>query len=744
MRSLELAREEITSLVRKPIMIAAFVVMMLIPLLYGALYLWAFWDPYSALDRLPVAVVNLDRPAKTDGETVAAGADLVDELIETGTFDWQIVSAETARHGVRSGTYYASLTVPRDFSSLLAQADSDSPARPKLLVSLHESKNMIAAQIEAKVFGEVRKAASASASKSYFDTVFIAFDEVRIGLSDARDGASELAEGLDDAAAGSHRLEAGARKAASGGAELAQGIDALADGSRTLNAGVRKATRGTSAIADGSSELASGTAALAAGAKRTSVGAEDLATGLVSLNSGVTSLAAAADSLARSAAQVDAGVATVDSRLQEAAASARGLSTGATGVPQLLQAIATKYPDMAADPLFQEAATTAGSVASGSETLAGSLGDASDSIGPLSAGVHRVSAGASLLAQGAGKLSSASAQAASGAKSLAGGITSISSGGAGLATGAKALEVGARTAADGMAKLGNGSGLLTSKLAQADKGSSKLASGLSVLRHGTGELNSGLSAAADGSQELAHGLATGADDVPAYSESGRAARASMMSDPVELRESKIGEVATYGTGFAPYFIPLALWVGMLIVFVLLAPIPERAARSGANAAVTAMTGMWPAIVIGLGQSALMYVVLRFGLGLEPVNPPATFGLVFLTSVVFAAVMQWLGAAFGAVGKLIGIVILMLQLTSAAGTFPLETLPSFFRTVSPWLPMTHAVAALRESISGGDIVVMAHQAWLLALFGVAAFTGTVWAARNAHAWSGKRLAPSIEL
>lgn len=744
MRSFELVREEVARLFRKPIMIIAVAVMTVIPLLYGALYLWAFWDPYGALDRIPIALVNLDRAAQADGEPITAGSDLVEQLLEKRVFDWRVVSAEEADRGVREGTYYGSLIIPRDFSSALAKADSDSPSRARLRVVLHESRNMIAAQIEGKVFGEVRKAASTSASKGYFDSVFLGFDEIREGLDDAAEGSEELADGLESAADGSRVLAAGAHQARDGGAELAEGMGKLGAGASTLASGTANAADGARALAAGAATLSGGASSLSSGASRLATGATALAGGLGELERGTTSLSVSAAALADGVGEVDAGITDIGTGLQTASAGAGELRIGASGVTQLLVAIAAKYPDVAADPLLQNATATAAAVASGTATLAESLNGAGAHLTVLASGAHQAAAGSRLLASGAASVSSATAQAHTGAAELALGATQLASGGAEVDAGTARLAAGASEAATGFARLADGSDTLAGKVSEAASGATALAEGLDDLRDGTADLADGLDDARKGSGELAEGVASGADDVPHYTETGRAARAEMMSDPVALDEAKLGKVSTYGTGFAPYFIPLALWVGMLIVFMLLAAVPETAARSGASSPVVAMTGMWPAIIIGLGQSVLLYAVLHFGLGLAPANPLATFGIIVLTAVVYAAIMQWLSAAFGPVGKLMGMVVLMLQLTSAAGTFPLETLPGFFRTISPFMPMTHAVAALRESVSGADAVVMAHEAWILALFGVAAFAGTAFSVRDVGSWSSKRLKPTIEL
>src|SRR5438093_12344894 len=122
MRSPKLAALELRRFRRGRLPRAALVALLVLPLLYGALYLWSFWDPYGRLDRIPVALVNADRGASVKGKPIAAGDDLVDGLHESRTFDWHEVSAAEARRGVADGTYYLSLTVPADFRKHLASS----------------------------------------------------------------------------------------------------------------------------------------------------------------------------------------------------------------------------------------------------------------------------------------------------------------------------------------------------------------------------------------------------------------------------------------------------------------------------------------------------------------------------------------------------------------------------------------------------------------------------------------------
>jgi putative membrane protein len=101
--------------------------MIFIPLLYGALYLWAFWDPTGHLDQLPVALVDADQGSTLDGAALHAGADVSTRLLDSGDLDWHLTDAKDAADGVANGTYYFAVTVPAEFSADIASAGGADP-----------------------------------------------------------------------------------------------------------------------------------------------------------------------------------------------------------------------------------------------------------------------------------------------------------------------------------------------------------------------------------------------------------------------------------------------------------------------------------------------------------------------------------------------------------------------------------------------------------------------------------------
>ncbi len=153
MRSPKLAALELRRFGRGKLPRAALVALLLLPLLYGALYLWSFWDPYGRLDRIPVALVNDDngRP-RPPARRSRRATSITKGLRDSKTFDWHEVSADEAREGVEDGTYYLSLTMPSDFSKRIASSSGDSPETSALQVRTNDANNYIVGQISRTVF----------------------------------------------------------------------------------------------------------------------------------------------------------------------------------------------------------------------------------------------------------------------------------------------------------------------------------------------------------------------------------------------------------------------------------------------------------------------------------------------------------------------------------------------------------------------------------------------------------------
>ncbi len=329
MRVLTLAAIELRRYLRGGFLRRAAVgAILLVPLLYGGTYLWAFWNPDSRLDRLPVALAVDDVPAAVPSGTINAGADVADQLRARKVFDWRLVSASAARSGVADGKYAMGLVIPRDFSSRLASAASGTAQPAVLELRTNDAVNYLATRLGSAVFAEVRAAASARATKAYLDQIFVAVDGQLSGVRQAASGASELSTGLVRLDGGSTQLAQGAARTAAGAGQLSRASSTAAQGGARLADAATKAVTGAAQLDRGAGQLAAGTGELATGAGRVSDGSAQLASGLRGLRERTASLPAAAADLA-------AGSAAVSSATQGSSAGTQSASQDSEQLAQL-------------------------------------------------------------------------------------------------------------------------------------------------------------------------------------------------------------------------------------------------------------------------------------------------------------------------------------------------------------------------------------------------------------------------
>ncbi|MGI5206967.1 YhgE/Pip family protein [Spirillospora sp. CA-108201] len=206
------------------------------------------------------------------------------------------------------------------------------------------------------------------------------------------------------------------------------------------------------------------------------------------------------------------------------------------------------------------------------------------------------------------------------------------------------LNAGTRRVDAGAGRLLAGSSRLTTGLGVLSGGAGELRGGLGRLSGGAVSLETALAQISGGSERLADGLNEGVAQIPDYSGRERAARDDMMSNPVRLASATENEVPNYGTGFAPFFVPLSLWVGGMIIYMLLRPLNPRALAGTAPGRRVALAGWLPAAAIGAAQSCVVLAVLRFALGLRAEHWPGLVAFLALASAAFLAVIQWVNAA----------------------------------------------------------------------------------------------------
>ncbi|XVV01873.1 YhgE/Pip family protein [Actinosynnema sp. CA-248983] len=308
----------------------------------------------------------------------------------------------------------------------------------------------------------------------------------------------------------------------------------------------------------------------------------------------------------------------------------------------------------------------------------------------------------------------------------------------------RALSDGSKQVADGAAQLAAATPALTDAITRLNDGAAQVATGNAQLRDGALALRDGEQKLVDGANQLRDGLNAGIQQIPNPDDPTRHATADTIGDPVNVRGVSQTSAGTYGAGLAPFFLGLATWIGAFVLFLLLKPLSKRGLAAGQNPLRVALGGWLPGVLLGAAQVVIMFSVVALVVDIRPSHPLLTLGFLLLTSATFVALLHALNALFGAVGKFIGLVLLILQLVSAGGTFPWQTIPVPLYPLHYGLPMGYAVDGLRHLMYGGSLGGVGTDALILVAYLVGSLALATLAAYKQRVWTPSRLKPELVL
>ena len=300
-----------------------------------------------------------------------------------------------------------------------------------------------------------------------------------------------------------------------------------------------------------------------------------------------------------------------------------------------------------------------------------------------------------------------------------------------------------QTAVGEVDRLAAGAAQVASGAAQVSSGASALASGAGQAAVGAATLADGTAQLASGAATLRDGLADGVQAIPDTDEATRAAQAKTIADPIAIESDAQTSAGDYGAGLAPFFAALAGWIGIYALFLIVKPISRRAVTAlRSPIRVTVAGWLTPGILGGIGMVAL-FGVLSLALGFRFANPVGTLGILVLASFTYAAIILALNVWLGSVGQFLGLILMVLQLVTAGGTFPWQTLPAPLAWLHHVLPMGYVVDAMRQLMYGGDLARVGTDVGVLLLWlGGALALAAIGVTRMTHRRTLRDLQPSL--
>ena len=292
--------KEWKAIFKKPTFIIVMIGISLIPALYNIIFLSSMWDPYGQLSELPVAVVNNDKEASYNGNTMTIGKDMVSNLEQNKSLDFHFVSEEEGKKGLEDGDYYMVVTLPSDLSEKAASILSDHPEQMNINYQTSSGHSFIASKMSDSAMTQLKQNVSANVTETYTKALFQKMGDLKSGLTKATDGSEQLANGASQLAVGSQTLSSnldtlvnssltfsnGSEQFTKGLTTYVTGVNQLNVGLGTFNDGLQNYTSGVSQIDSGLNQLSSKTPELVDGVNQLNTGMKTYAGGVSQLNSG--------------------------------------------------------------------------------------------------------------------------------------------------------------------------------------------------------------------------------------------------------------------------------------------------------------------------------------------------------------------------------------------------------------------------------------------------------------------------
>ncbi len=658
------------------VIIAAGLVVM--PSIFAWYNVIACWNVFDNTGNLTVAVANADEGYQSDlvPLRVNVGEQVVSALRANDQIDWVITTEDDAVDGARSGRYYAAVVIPPEFSRDMLTFYAEDSEHAKIIYYANEKKSAIAPKI----------------TDRGADTVSYQVNEV-------------FAETLSEVALGV--AESFSRLADEG--DLDGRVADVADHARSLADSAERASSVLglySSLAQTARDLVDGSAALAASARAGIDGASDAAgQGIAAARTAADALRASgaglSDALAASSAAFDAAAGSVDGVFDAMSGSTATSAAHLRERAQALDAQVGAYRDLAAhlrelaasapeaeQAALEHAAQGMDAVAELVVSMQGNLRSAADKLeaGDAAAQADREAA----RQQAAEARDRIDALKADFDEHLGPELDQLAADSATLADGLE-TALGKLDAAGGelAASAGSAGESLDAASAKIDEAAAGLAGAASQLREMADAVDAAL--AAGDPQALRDVLNADAQ-----------ALSSALAAPVAVERVAVFPAENFGSAMAPLYTTLALFIGSLLILVVVKP--TVSARDQADLRDPKPRQLFLGrfgvmALLSLAQTTLMGLGNLFFLQVQAAHPWLLMLCFWTAGLVFTFLIYALVAAFANLGKAMAVLLLIVQVTGCGGSFPLQLLPGFVQALSPWLPATHVVNAMRAAMMG---------------------------------------------
>lgn len=699
--------EDQHNLFRSVIGIVVAMGLVIVPSMYAWFNIAASWDPYGNTSKLRVAVANTDKGYSSDliSVPVNMGNNVESSLRKNTKLDWQFVSKKKAIDGVHSGSYYAAIVIPEDFSAHMLTFFEANSSTAKIEYYINEKSNAIAPKITEKAADTV----VTQISETFAQTIASIALDVAHHVSDF----SSSAQGQEYVDTVVKRLNTVAGDMDAAAVQMGSYVALIQASADLVNSSQTIISAGSSGSADARAELNN--------AVKKVKNLSDAA------SSAGDSLSSALDSAGTS---LDAVLSQLDALSSPISANVDTLSTRLTAVGSAIQSSADSYSQISSALEQVKAQVSDPITISNIDALIAQLKQASSDVTAIGL---QVSAAGTNAAKAKETVEQQKKQLAEQVRAVKKTLTDAKNSFnvnvkpqlSVLVSDMNTVSQRAQTASNSVrAVLGS----LRSEGTQARSTVKTVSDALSKTRDA-------LTSSASSLRAIATSVQNGVDETNeklsdiAGNDLTAIQFAAMLSSPVKLKRHAVFAVANYGTAMSAFYTILAIWVGsvFLVSMMKISVSDRRKARVLGLASADELYAHLPknsgshiagnASLFGLGlgseywgryltflvfsllQSTLLVMGDLWYLKIQCDSPLLLFLAAWCASLLFSTLMYALTLALGAVGKAIAVIIMVMQIAGSGGTFPVELMPVFFQWVYPLLPFRYGMKAMHAAIAG---------------------------------------------
>ncbi len=664
------------------------VALMIFPSLYAWFNIEAFWDPYGNTKNLSVAIVNQDKDYEFKNQKLNFGNDIVKNLKENRSLDWNFVNSKTAMEGLNTGRYYAILTIPKDFTKSLMSVTQVDVRKARIIYTTNEKTNAIAEKITDQGANKLQAKISNHLIQVISKTSLGAMGGISNMTDDITPKLTEMKKSLQ-------RLDVqlvNSKKLAENNKNMIGDLDkSLASSKASLDA-IKRTMNSAKKINDDIGSMATDATS---GIQNSSASLKSALRDVSRILESSVNLAQSLNSIGdKGAQQAVISIGNIKDKIDQAAIRVNNISQ----VLNDINVVNSNVLNNAVTRLNNEYR---------------SLTDASSRLAGI---IDQVNSTSSLTYSQVQDIVNIVADSNKGINDIISDFDDLVTRPLSRVNGNVSTITGdIRSMVDSTGQLYPS---VNNFINTASTLNGRVGSSITILESSIDILRGQVSDSIKMIDEIQNNK-----DLKAFNnviKSNILERADFIKNPVEIKEEKLYKMANYGSSMAPFYSVLAAWVGVIILSTILSTEPSKQYRS-----IDRYLGRLSFfLILSLIQSIIISTGDLLLLGVTAKEPILFILILMLCSIAFCILIFTLVSCFKTLGKGIAMFLLVIQIGGSGGTFPVQMTPTFFRTINSVIPFTYGINACREAIGGvymqnllGDIGALLLFAIIPLIFGI---------------------------